>query len=138
MGRTRRPVPPVPRHGRQTAKVMRTESREPALLNGDDAPLAQQLKTLPTAQLFDEFSWRRLASELRLTPRQCEIARLICEGGSYKSIASQVQISINTVRMHVRALFAKLGVRDRVGLMLKLITADRLLNGSWRATGSAE
>ncbi|OEZ62151.1 transcriptional regulatory protein DegU [Duganella sp. HH105] len=48
-----------------------------------------------------------------LTPRQCEVLALICEGLSNKLIARRLNLSENTVRGHVQALLAMLGVVSR-------------------------
>jgi DNA-binding NarL/FixJ family response regulator len=74
-----------------------------------------------------------LAAYLELTPRQSEIALLICQGHPYKRIAQRTGISINTVRMHMRALFPKLGAHDRLGVVLRMIAADRLLRRQARS-----
>jgi len=49
----------------------------------------------------------------RLTPRQCEVLALICQGLSNKLIARRLNLSENTVRGHVQALLAMLGVVSR-------------------------
>jgi DNA-binding NarL/FixJ family response regulator len=77
--------------------------------------------------LFNPARWRQLIAYLGLTPRQSEIAQLICQGHAYKAIARQTGISINTVRMHMRALFPKLGAHDRLSVVLRMIATDRLL-----------
>jgi DNA-binding NarL/FixJ family response regulator len=51
--------------------------------------------------------------QLRLTPRQCEVLALICQGLSNKLIARRLNLSENTVRGHVQALLALLGVVSR-------------------------
>jgi DNA-binding NarL/FixJ family response regulator len=79
------------------------------------------------AELFPAARWPMLGAALRLTPRQVEIARHLCQGGTYKSIAMQSGISINTVRMHMRALFAKLGAHDRVTAVIQIVLAERAL-----------
>lgn len=84
--------------------------------------------------LLDEADWRRLENHFGLSPRQGEIGRLMCTGHSYKAIALHMGISINTVRMHVRALFNKLGVHDRVGVLIELITAGRATSREPRTT----
>lgn len=82
----------------------------------------------PQRALFSEARWRQLVESLALTPRQGEIARLMCDGHTYKAIALRIGISVNTVRMHIRALFAKLAAHDRLSAVLQLITADRALS----------
>lgn len=49
----------------------------------------------------------------RLTPRQCEVLDLLCQGLSNKVIAKRLGLSENTVRWHVQALLAFLQVASR-------------------------
>ncbi|MFE2960084.1 helix-turn-helix transcriptional regulator [Nocardia tengchongensis] len=51
-----------------------------------------------------------------LTPTERRVATLIAGGHTNKSAATELGISINTVGTHLRAVFAKLGVRSRVQL----------------------
>ena len=51
--------------------------------------------------------------DIRLTPRQTEILRFIVDGESNKMIAYHLDVSENTVKQHVSALFRKLGVSSR-------------------------
>lgn len=48
-----------------------------------------------------------------LTPREAEILTLIAEGMSNKVIARRLGISAHTVKYHLEAVFAKLGVNSR-------------------------
>ena len=50
---------------------------------------------------------------LRLTARQCEVLELISEGLSNKLIGRRLDLSENTVRGHVQAVLAHLGVSSR-------------------------
>jgi DNA-binding NarL/FixJ family response regulator len=49
----------------------------------------------------------------RLTPRQCEVLDLLCEGHSNKVIARRLELSEFTVRGHVQAVLGLLGVGSR-------------------------
>jgi DNA-binding NarL/FixJ family response regulator len=53
------------------------------------------------------------AAKPRLTPRQCEVLDLLCEGLSNKVIARRLELSEFTVRGHVQAVFALLQVSSR-------------------------
>jgi len=48
-----------------------------------------------------------------LTPRELEILRLIGEGYSNPEIASQLVVTINTIKKHTSNIYGKLGVRSR-------------------------
>lgn len=50
----------------------------------------------------------------QLSHRQLEVLRLIAEGRSNGEIATQLTISINTVKFHVRSIFRELGIHNRV------------------------
>jgi len=76
-------------------------------------------------ELFTSDEWKALAAKLRLTPRQSEVARLICLGLSKPQIAKTLQISEATARLHVKELFKRLAINDRVGVPVRLVVASR-------------
>jgi two-component system nitrate/nitrite response regulator NarL len=49
-----------------------------------------------------------------LTPRELEILECIADGSSNKMIARALQITDGTVKLHVKAILRKLGMRSRV------------------------
>ncbi len=54
-----------------------------------------------------------ITSPTELTGREKEILRLVATGTSNKDIAHQLFISSNTVKVHLRNIFAKIGVTSR-------------------------
>lgn len=56
-----------------------------------------------------------------LTPREREIAALVGQGYRYREIAEMLSISEQTVKNHLRNMFHKLGVSDRLQLALYAI-----------------
>jgi DNA-binding CsgD family transcriptional regulator len=56
----------------------------------------------------------------RLTPREAEIARRFAGGASYKEIAKALGIAPSTARHHLREIYRKLDVSDKVELVRKL------------------
>src|SRR5512145_1368038 len=50
---------------------------------------------------------------VHLTPRQCEVLELLCQGMSNKLIARRLTLSENTVRGHVQAILGFLQVASR-------------------------
>jgi DNA-binding NarL/FixJ family response regulator len=55
----------------------------------------------------------------QLTPRQCEVLDLLCEGLSNRAIAERMQVSEYTVRGHVQHLLTVLGVNSRAAALFK-------------------
>jgi DNA-binding NarL/FixJ family response regulator len=53
-----------------------------------------------------------------LTPRERDVVSLIAEGLSNKRIASRLGITDTTVRHHLTSIFGKLGVSDRLELLV--------------------
>lgn len=68
-----------------------------------------------------------------LTRREREILGLVAAGSCNRDIAEKLYISPETVRWHLRSLYKKLGVRDRLGAAL---CASRLLPLTERALGA--
>ncbi|QDV36203.1 response regulator transcription factor [Tautonia plasticadhaerens] len=57
---------------------------------------------------------------LVLSPRECEIARMVAKGYPNKTIAAVLEISSWTVGTHLRRIFAKLGVCSRAAMVARL------------------
>lgn len=55
-----------------------------------------------------------------LSTREAQVARSVSAGRSNKEVASLMFISERTVKAHLGAVFEKLGVRDRLQLVLRL------------------
>jgi len=70
--------------------------------------MAQQ----PTPDVADQ------AKLAELTPREREILELVAAGFSNREIASRLVIEDATVRSHIRRILMKLGLRDRVQIVI--------------------
>ena len=57
--------------------------------------------------------------DVAFTPREQEVLNLLIEGESYKAIAAELGVSIDTVRSHVRKVYSKLHIHSRTEIMLK-------------------
>ncbi len=60
-------------------------------------------------------NWRE-----KLTDREAAVAELAAQGLPNKTIADRLDITVRTVKAHLSSSFAKLGVRDRVQLLMRL------------------
>ncbi len=55
-----------------------------------------------------------------LTPRECEVAKLVTEGLNNKLIARQLDVSERTIKAHLGNIFQKLGIDNRLMLAMTL------------------
>lgn len=60
----------------------------------------------------------------RLTPRECDILRLISQGHQNKIIAVRMGLSEHTVKVHVHNLIAKLRVTNRTQAAIAFLAAE--------------
>jgi DNA-binding NarL/FixJ family response regulator len=51
--------------------------------------------------------------EYQLTPRQKEVLKFLHQGKSYKLIAQECNISVETLNSHIRAIYPKLNIKSR-------------------------
>lgn len=51
-------------------------------------------------------------NEIKITPRDQQVLRLLVLGCSNKEIASQLSISPRTVKQHLRTLFLRAGIKE--------------------------
>ena len=61
------------------------------------------------------------ANNYQLTPREKDILGLLSKGNSYKLIAAELNISIETVRTHLKNIYDKLHVHSQIEAVSKAI-----------------
>ena len=80
-----------------------------------------------SGQLFSSCTgWPNL---LGLSPRECEIARLVGRDLTNKEISAVLEISIWTVATHLRRIFAKLRVHSKAAMVAVISERIVTLNG---------
>lgn len=52
-----------------------------------------------------------------LTPKEHQIVKLVCQGQSYKMIASETNLSIDGVRYHLQRIYRKLEINSKTELV---------------------
>jgi|688.fasta_scaffold373554_2 DNA-binding NarL/FixJ family response regulator len=60
-----------------------------------------------------------LLDDVKLSKRETEILELLCEGLANKEIADRLNISVETVRVHLKHVYEKLHVRSRTEAAMK-------------------
>ncbi len=64
---------------------------------------------------------RGLPSDIQFTDREQEVLELLVEGKSNTQIASQLYITVATVKAHLTSIFEKLGVKSRTQTIVKAL-----------------
>lgn len=72
---------------------------------------------------FDESQPVATTLSERLSPREIEISRLVCQGRQNKEIAYLADLSEHTVENHLRRIYAKLAIHNRSALVAMMSTA---------------
>jgi len=61
-----------------------------------------------------------LASKNKLTEREAEVLNYISEGMSNADIAEKIFVSTNTIKYHIKNIYLKLDVKNRVEALNKI------------------
>ncbi|MBK9126988.1 MAG: helix-turn-helix transcriptional regulator [Phycisphaerales bacterium] len=75
-------------------------------------------------EVISEAGWERIRQHFSLTNRQVEIARLLCRALTNKQIADLLDITSDTVHVHLRDIFRRVGVDSRLGLVVEFVRED--------------
>lgn len=67
-----------------------------------------------------ESTCARLARAYDLTRREEDVLRLLMEGCTFAQAAERLVVSLNTVKSHVRHIYAKMGVSGKQDLLAKI------------------
>jgi len=71
--------------------------------------------------VFKAKQWEYLSKCWHLTPREVEVAKLVCDGLDNEQIGKKLRIAYNTVRAHLGNIFRKVGVKGKAGIILEFI-----------------
>lgn len=82
----------------------------------------KELERITAERRFEENS-----RQFNLTSREKEIAKLICEGYSYKEVGEELFIAERTVAKHVQNIFEKVRVSSKIELYHKL---EKIVNSA--------
>lgn len=88
--------------------------------------MAEALSKIPTSDLnlvlieIRDLS-RSEHSSCKLTRHEARILQLLVQGHNYKTAASELQVSVNTVSFHMRRIYEKLGVHSKSEAVAKAL-----------------
>lgn len=99
------------------------------VLDGD-SPLNQEVAMQLLIRLIEDIKHKeaepRSPLPIPLSPRETEVLELLARGQSNQQIASNLYISLSTVKNHVHHIIEKLGASDRVQAVILAMEYDLL------------
>ncbi|MGD1891207.1 MAG: response regulator transcription factor [Cyclobacteriaceae bacterium] len=59
-----------------------------------------------------------------LTDQERKVAHSLAEGYSYKQIAGQLGVSVNTVRFHIKNIYRKLQIHSKIEVVKRAVRGE--------------
>ncbi|MHC4308702.1 MAG: response regulator transcription factor [Planctomycetota bacterium] len=75
----------------------------------------------PDVALLNEKQWRYVQRRYRLSPRELEVAKLVCKGFINGNIAKELNVKPGTVKTHLKSIFGKTHARNKITLLLRFM-----------------
>ena len=82
------------------------------------------------AAMLSQSAWEKIGKSLRLSGRELRILQGVFNDCTERGIAHELKISSHTVHTHCERLYRKLGVTDRVKLVLRVVSEFLVLTVS--------
>ena len=73
----------------------------------------------PQAVLLDEKQWRYIQRYYHISPRELQVVKLVCQGFTNGDIAKKLNVKPGTVKTHLRSIFGKTRVRNKITMLLR-------------------
>lgn len=85
----------------------------------------------PDVTLLDEERWAYIQTRYRMSPREIQVAKLVCRGFSNGDIAGELKIKDGTAKTHLRNIYRRIRVKNKIAMLLKFIEqANKFSSGS--------
>lgn len=75
----------------------------------------------PQVALLNEKQWAYIKKRYRITNRECQIAKLICQCYNNEEIADQLNISLSTVKTHISNIYRKTWVNNKMAMFIRFV-----------------
>ncbi|HQW85095.1 MAG TPA: response regulator transcription factor [Ferruginibacter sp.] len=85
------------------------------------APMSPSIARMVINNMQQPIQPSATKADYQLTSREKEILQLLAQGNSFKMIAADLLISIDTVRTHIKHIYDKLHVRSQIEAVSKAI-----------------
>ncbi|MHC4083607.1 MAG: response regulator transcription factor [Planctomycetota bacterium] len=75
----------------------------------------------PDVSLLDDKQWRYVQRRYHISPRELEVAKLVCKGFVNGNIAKKLKVKPGTVKTHLKSIFGKTRARNKITLLLRFV-----------------
>lgn len=75
----------------------------------------------PEVSLLDDKQWRYIQRRYHISPRELEVAKLVCKGFVNGNIAKKLKVKPGTVKTHLKSIFGKTRARNKITLLLRFM-----------------
>ncbi len=75
----------------------------------------------PKVSLLKEEHWVRIRKQYCISPRELQVAKLVCQGFNNDEIASSLKIRQGTIKTHIRNIYRRIRVKNRVEMLLRFV-----------------
>jgi DNA-binding CsgD family transcriptional regulator len=75
----------------------------------------------PRISLLSEEHWLYLRKQYCMSPRELQVAKLVCQGFNNEEIASSLRIKEGTIKTHMRNIYRRIRVKSRIEMLLRFV-----------------
>ena len=91
---------------------------------------------VPSISLLDSQQWNYIRKWYRITARELQVARLVCRGLNNNKIAAELRISHGTVKTHIRNIYRRIRVKNKIQMLLRFVQVANNLSAKSQTTSN--
>ena len=99
---------------------------------------ASVVSKLPDVVLIHDEQWDHIKKGYNMTLRELQIAKYVCHGLSNQQIAANLKIQQGTVKTHMRNIYRKTWVNNKIAMLLRFVEATNSMGASLASQSSIE
>jgi DNA-binding CsgD family transcriptional regulator len=84
----------------------------------------------PQIHLLNDSQWLFVRKYFHISPRELEVAKLVCGGYSNDEIAKLLKIKCATVKTHLRNVYRRIHVQRKLDMLLKFLEQSAVCTGA--------
>jgi DNA-binding CsgD family transcriptional regulator len=86
-----------------------------------DGDITSSIRTRPQVHIMNDNQWLFVRKRFRMSPRELDVAKLVCTGFSNEEIASRMGIKVATVKTHLRNVYRRIRVQRKLDMLLTFL-----------------